>query len=97
MFVSKGKAGPWAHLLYEVRYSDGTTKTERGAAVHAWPGLRDCNPWMVPKSQKELQKLQYRPDLGTIIEMVVIGCERISSACYSVDTYKPKKKGKKRG
>lgn len=105
MYLSKGKAGCHVHLLYEVFYSDGTTKLERGHTIFAQPGLRDLNPWMMKsKAEKKFQKLTYRPDLSAIMDMMVIGWERLSSACYSADrhTEEPVKikmvsKRKKRG
>lgn len=100
MFIGKGKGGPYVHLLYEVRYSDGTEKVERGHSVFAWAGLRDCNPWMMKsKDEKELQKKLYRPDLSAVMDMMVIGYERMESACLHADRHKKetRKKGKKRG
>lgn len=85
LFIGYGNAGPYVRQVYQVWYSDGSTKTVNGHAVFAWAGMRDLNPKMVPAGEKRLQKLLHRPDLDITLRMVHEAWDTLSGACWKAD------------
>jgi hypothetical protein len=94
LFVGYGKAGPYVRQVYQVYFSDGTDKVEKGHAIFAWAGMRELNPHLVPKKEKALQKLLYRPDLDITLRMVHEAWDTLSGACWRADNPEEKPHGR---
>lgn len=95
IYVSVAKSGPLAYALYEVTYDTGKeyeTVIERGAYIHAWPGMR---PTRMTAAEKAREARFTRPEIGRFIEAAVIMLEPVERACWDAD--EAPKKGKKRG
>jgi hypothetical protein len=94
LHVGFGKGGPYVRQWYKVFYDDGSSKIETGHTIFAWPGLSDLNPDMVPKSQRQLQKLTCRPDLDILLRVVHEAWDTLSGACWKADSHKDKSHGR---
>ena len=94
LFVGYGKGGPYVRQWYKVFYDDGKSEIVPGHTIYAWPGIRDLNDHMVPKREKQLQKLLHRPDLDILLRVVHEAWDTLSGACWKADTHKDKPHGR---
>lgn len=76
-----GRAFPSAHVIYEVLYSDGNYKLERGRSVVGMPEHRSN----MTKAEVKASRGTSRPDLFTTIHAAAILNAHLEEACLLVD------------
>jgi len=75
-----GVSLPNAHVVYEVCYSDGTSRLERGRSVF---GVQATN--IRNKKERLEAGLTSRPDLYTVMHAAALLNRQVEEACLSAD------------
>lgn len=82
-----GRTFPQVYAIYDVDYTDGSRKMDRGYSVHVTPGSTLLNG---TKKEREWAQMELRPELEPVIRAASVLFEALERACSELDSKRGK-------